>query len=164
MNNTVAEVTSHPGRECRMTGAMMALLNAARSVQEQLESVLSAIGLSPAKFQALDALVRVGQPIALSELAGHLKCVRSNITQLADRLETDGLIERVDHPSDRRTIRAVVTPLGVERHAAGVQAVEGLDERIASGISAADSEVFLRVLAGVVDSGGPRSSLQQERE
>lgn len=143
-----------------MSGAMMSLLNAARSVQEQLEAALSAIGLSPAKFQALDALVRAGQPIALSELAGHLKCVRSNITQLADRLETDGLIERVDHPSDRRTIRAVVTPLGVERHAAGVQAVDGLDERIASGIPAADSEVFLRVLAGVVDSGSARPSLR----
>ena len=88
-------------------GAMIGLLRAAGVVQERLEAGLDAIGLSPAKYQALDALVRAGKPLALSELAGCLKCVRSNITQLADRLETDGLVKRVDDPDDRRAIRAV---------------------------------------------------------
>ena len=128
-------------------GSMVAFMEAARSVQEKFERALETVGLSPAKYQALDALVRAGQPLALSELAGCLNCVRSNITQLADRLETDGLMKRVDDPSDRRAIRAVVTPLGVEKHAAGVQVIKALQEDIAARISQPDRESFLRVLA-----------------
>ena len=53
MNNTVAEAPACSDQECRMTGAMMALLSAARCVQEQLDAELSGIGLSPAKFARL---------------------------------------------------------------------------------------------------------------
>ena len=131
-------------------GSMLAFMEAARSVQEKFERALDTVGLSPAKYQALDALVRAGQPLALSELAGCLNCVRSNITQLADRLEADGLMKRVDDPSDRRAIRAVVTPLGVERHAAGVQVITALQDSIAARISLPDREAFLRVLSALL--------------
>jgi DNA-binding MarR family transcriptional regulator len=130
-------------------GSLIALLEAARCVQERLESALDAVGLSPAKFQALDALVRAGKPLALSELAGCLKCVRSNVTQLADRLETDGLVKRVDDPSDRRAIHAIVTPLGEERHAAGAAAISDLQRDLARRIPASEREAFLRVLAAL---------------
>lgn len=130
-------------------GSMLALLEAARSVQSKIEAALEAVGLSPAKYQALDALVRANQPLALSELAGCLNCVRSNITQLADRLETDGLMKRVDDPADRRAIRAVVTPLGVERHAAGARVIRELQEAIAAEVGESDRATFLRVLSAL---------------
>ena len=130
-------------------GAMIGLLQAARSVQERLEAALDTIGLSPPKYQALDALVRAGEPLALSELAGCLKCVRSNITQLADRLESDGLVKRVDDPTDRRAIRAVVTPLGVERHADGARVILEMQTAFAARVSAADRTAFLRVLSSL---------------
>ena len=130
-------------------GAMIGLLQAARSVQERLEAALDTIGLSPPKYQALDALVRAGEPLALSELAGCLKCVRSNITQLADRLESDGLVKRVDDPTDRRAIRAVVTPLGVERHADGARVILEMQTAFSARVSAADRTAFLRVLSSL---------------
>ena len=130
-------------------GAMIGLLQAARSVQERLEAALDTIGLSPPKYQALDALVRAGEPLALSELAGCLKCVRSNITQLADRLESDGLVKRVDDPTDRRAIRAVVTPLGVERHADGARVILEMQTAFAARVSEADRTAFLRVLSSL---------------
>jgi DNA-binding MarR family transcriptional regulator len=130
-------------------GAMIALLQAARSVQERLEAALESVGLSPAKYHALDALVRAGQPLALSELAGCLHCVRSNITQLADRLESDGLMVRVDDTSDRRAIRAVVTPLGVERHAAGAKVIRELQATLSACVTPSDRQVFLRVLSAL---------------
>ena len=128
-------------------GSMLALLHAARSIQEQLEATLDSVGLSPAKYQALDALVRAGQPLALSELAGCLNCVRSNITQLADRLEADGLVKRVDDASDRRAIRAVVTPLGVVRHAAGAHVINALQATLSAKVAPSDRDAFLRVLS-----------------
>lgn len=128
---------------------MFALLEAARNVQSKVEAALDSVGLSPAKYQALDALVKAGQPLALSELAGCLNCVRSNVTQLADRLESDGLMERVDDPTDRRAIRALITPLGAERHAAGAKVIRVLKEEFATSMSVADGEAFLRVLTAL---------------
>lgn len=128
---------------------MFALLEAARNVQGQFEAALDSIGLSPAKYQALDALVKAGQPLALSELAGCLNCVRSNVTQLADRLETDGLMQRVDDPTDRRAIRAVITPLGMEKHAAGAKVIRALQEKFAGKVSQSDGVAFMRVLSAL---------------
>ena len=131
-------------------GLMLAVLNAARHIQEQLEAVLESVSLTPAKFQALDALVRAGSPMALSELAGSLRCVRSNITQLADRLEVDGLLKRVDDASDRRAIRAVVTPLGIDRHSAGSAAIAEFQRELASGITSADRLRVVEILSGII--------------
>ncbi len=130
-------------------GGMHSLLEAARNVQAALEAALDGVGLSPAKYQALDALVKAGKPLALSELAECLKCVRSNITQLADRLESDGLMKRVNDPDDRRAIRAVVTPHGAERHAAGAREIRKLKEGFAARVSPADRQAFWRVLAAL---------------
>jgi DNA-binding MarR family transcriptional regulator len=48
-----------------------------------------------------------------------MACVRSNITQLVDRLEADGLVKREADPADRRSIRAIITDAGKERQHAG---------------------------------------------
>jgi DNA-binding MarR family transcriptional regulator len=48
------------------------------------------VELSPPKYSALNQLVLAGRPLMLGELAARLTCVRSNITQLVDRLEADG--------------------------------------------------------------------------
>ncbi|MHB1225886.1 MAG: MarR family winged helix-turn-helix transcriptional regulator [Gemmatimonadaceae bacterium] len=128
---------------------MLVLLEAAQSIQGRLEGVLDEVGLSSAKYQALDALVAAQEPLTLSELAGRLKCVRSNITQLVDRLEADGLVKRVNDPSDRRAVRAVVTELGAERRAAGAEAIGKLQAELASRVAPADRALFHRVLSAL---------------
>jgi DNA-binding MarR family transcriptional regulator len=136
-----------PQREFEEKGSpMVLLLEAAQGVQDRMASALAEVGLTPAKYQAIDALARAGEPLTLSEFAGRLQCVRSNITQLVDRLEADGLVERVDDPSDRRAIRAVVTPLGVERRAAGTEVMNRLRDEFAARIAPADRALLQRVL------------------
>ena len=129
--------------------SMLALLRAARNIQDKLEVTLDLVGLSPAKYQALEALTAAGGSLPLSELAGKLRCVRSNITQLADRLEADGFVRRVDDPNDRRAILAVVTPLGVDRQKAGEAAVEALQESLAARVAPEDFQPFMRVLSAL---------------
>ncbi|HEX5580678.1 MAG TPA: MarR family transcriptional regulator [Gemmatimonadaceae bacterium] len=126
---------------------VFALLDAARNIQGRLDSALDAVGLSAAKYSALDQLVRSRDPLTLSELAERLGCVRSNVTQLVDRLEADGLVERVSDPGDRRAIRAMVTPLGAERQAAGANAIRGVRTELASRLAPEERELFLRVLS-----------------
>ena len=48
----------------------------------------------------------------LGQLAERLSCVKSNITQLVDRLEADGLVARQPDPGDRRSKLAGLTAAG----------------------------------------------------
>jgi len=52
------------------------------------------VGLSLAKLAALHQLTAAGESIQLGQLAERLACVKSNVTQLVDRLEADGLVNR----------------------------------------------------------------------
>ena len=57
-----------------------------------------------AKLMALSAIADAGGAVPLGQLADRLSCVKSNITQLIDRLEADGLVARqADAGGDRRT-------------------------------------------------------------
>src|SRR5215813_3434612 len=132
--------------DCRV---MFSLMQAGQAVERRLEEALEEAGLSPAKFGVLTHLVRAGKPLSLGECAERMTCVRSNITQLVDRLEADGLVRRVDDPTDRRGVRAVVTPLGVERQAAGAKLVGEVQEQFARKIAGVDRQAFAQVLAAI---------------
>jgi DNA-binding MarR family transcriptional regulator len=90
------------------------MLHAIHTVEEEVESKLNDMGLSSAKLAALQALLEAGDSMPLSQLADRLSCVKSNITQLVDRLETDGLVERKLDAKDRRAKLAALTPAGRE--------------------------------------------------
>jgi DNA-binding MarR family transcriptional regulator len=82
-------------------------------------------------------------------MAEKLTCVRSNVTQLVDRLEGEGLVKRIDDPADRRAVRAQVTRLGRERHAVGAKVVNAVLKAIALELSAIDPKVLKRALDAV---------------
>jgi len=91
---------------------LFAILHAAHAAEAEVEAQLNAVGLSLAKLVALRALADAGEPVPLGQLAERLSCVKSNITQLVDRLEADGLVSRKAAPNDRRTRLATLTPAG----------------------------------------------------
>jgi DNA-binding MarR family transcriptional regulator len=128
---------------------MFSLLHAARVLEDRLETVLASVELSSPKLSVLTQLVRSGQPMTLSELAAGLACVRSNMTQLVDRLESDGLVRRIADGSDRRIVRAELTALGRERQAAGAQQMEKIQTEFAETLSPADRAVLARTLGAV---------------
>ena len=101
---------------------MYALLGAAHRLEDRIEQRLSPVGLSASKLSVLTQLVQADDPLPLSELAARLSCVRSNMTQLVDRLEADGLVRRLDDPADRRSVLAAVTPLGAAERTALLKA------------------------------------------
>jgi DNA-binding MarR family transcriptional regulator len=111
---------------------LSSLMRAADVWEGRIEAALDAVNLSPAKFLVLQQLAEANQPLPLSELAERCTCVRSNITQLVDRLESEGLVRRVDDPSDRRVIRARLTALGSERYAAGAKIVGDVESQLAA--------------------------------
>jgi DNA-binding MarR family transcriptional regulator len=125
------------------------LIHAAHTIESRLEEALATVNLSGSKFAALSVLVSQDQPLSLSELAEKLTCVRSNVTQLVDRLEADGLAKRIDDTSDRRGVKAEVTKLGRERHAAGVRVVNKVHEEVNKRLSAVDPTALQRALDAI---------------
>lgn len=101
--------------------ALFALLHAASAAESEVDGQLAAVGLSLPKLAALHHLVEAGEPLPLGQLADRLRCVRSNVTQLIDRLEADGLVARAPDPNDGRARLAVVTLLGRERYVEGAR-------------------------------------------
>ena len=126
-----------------------ALVQAAHRVESRLEEALAGVGLSIAKFETLSVLVSQDRPISLSELAAKLVCVKSNVTQLVDRLETEGLVKRANDPADRRAVRAEVTALGRKRQAAGTPVVNAVLQDVANKLSAVDSQKLKRALDAI---------------
>ena len=126
-----------------------AIIHAGHSIEDRLEAALATVSLSPPKFAALSVLMAANQPLSLSELAAKLTCVRSNVTQLVDRLEADGLVKRTDDPSDRRGVRAEATALGRERQAAGLVVVNQIHDDVAKRLSDVDQSALKRALDSI---------------
>jgi DNA-binding MarR family transcriptional regulator len=104
------------------------LLGAAQRLESRVEAALAGSGLSLTKLAILHHLVQTGQPLPLGRLADRISCVKSNITQLVDRLESDGLVHRVSDSADRRSIRAEITDEGRRRCEAGARILEDQEE------------------------------------
>jgi DNA-binding MarR family transcriptional regulator len=112
------------------------MLHTAEAVRDEVETKLSAIGLSGAKFAALKALSDAGEVLPLSQLAGRLSCVKSNVTQLVDRLETEGLVARKADPQDRRTRLAELTAAGRTAVAKGSRVMQSAEQSVLGRLTA----------------------------
>jgi DNA-binding MarR family transcriptional regulator len=118
---------------------VFSLLSAADAVEARLEAALSPTGLSLAKLAVLHFLADAKKPLPLSDLAARQHCVRSNITQLMDRLEKDGLVRRRADPDDRRSVLAELTPAGAHAHAKGVRALSEAQRVIVGALKAGEA-------------------------
>ena len=125
------------------------LLGAAQAVEDRIESSLSPLGLSLAKLNVLGILVGSNSPLTLGDLAEKLACVRSNVTQLVDRLESDGLVRREADPADRRSIRAVITDAGRDRERAGSMALARVQDDVSQVLAGFDSAHIERALSAL---------------
>jgi DNA-binding MarR family transcriptional regulator len=103
----------------RAAAGLFSLLHAAGAAESHVEGRLAVVGLSLPKLAVLHHLVLAGEALPLGELAGRLACVKSNVTQLIDRLEADGLVRRAPDPNDRRSRLAVLTASGLKAHDEG---------------------------------------------
>jgi DNA-binding MarR family transcriptional regulator len=152
MNYTIAETPAGCAqRSGPDEGALIAVLSAADSLRGRLEDALAAVGLSISKFDAMEQLIQAEQPLTLGALAGKLHCVRSNVTQLVDRLEADGLVQRGSCSEDRRAIRARLTPLGLERHAAGLEVIRSVQNDLAQRLDADGRTRLIELLSALQD-------------
>jgi DNA-binding MarR family transcriptional regulator len=146
MHSSVMNEVTTQAPDVVETSLVLRVLGVAREIQTRLEAGLDHIGLSPGKACLLNTLAKAGEPLPLSELADRNRCVRSNVTQLIDRLEEDGLVRRVDDPEDRRVCRASLTTQGRTAYVEATRVIGVQDREIERTLGNADTEVFRRTL------------------
>jgi len=123
------------------------LLGAAHAIEVRLEAALEPVGLSLAKFGVLRTLAAAREPVSLSDLAKQLACVRSNITQIVDRLEKEGHVRRRADPADRRGVRAELTAAGKRAAREGAELLAREQRTIVTAVAARDADNLKSLLA-----------------
>jgi len=104
-------------------------LDAADRLRTRISAALRTVGLTWPQFEVLDQLRHTpDRALPLRALAQCQGCAASNITQLVDRLEREGLVKRVDDPDDRRSVRAELTASGMEAAINGEAQIEAVRE------------------------------------
>ena len=126
---------------------MFTLLGAASSIHDFIESRLSTVGLSIPRLAALQRLVDAGGSLPLGQLADRLACVKSNVTQLVDRLEADGLVTRSSDPEDKRSRLAIITDTGRQLHQDGARIQRQVEEELFATLSVDDSVRLSEIIA-----------------
>src|SRR5260370_27397938 len=110
MNKRRRKVAARPAAPPGSDPVVLSVLGTAHALEARLEAALGRVGLSLAKLGLLQHLAAAGGPLALRELAERQCCVRSNITQLVDRLEEDRLAPRRSDPDARLSVQTALTP------------------------------------------------------
>ena len=128
---------------------LTALLHTAQAAQAEIEAKLADAGLSLPKLLALQVLADGGESMPLSQLADRLSCVRSNVTQLVDRLEADGFVERQFDPNDRRSRLAVLTTAGRQSCREGSRIKAEAEADLLAALSAEEAEQLGQLLGKV---------------
>src|SRR3954468_5024642 len=118
---------------------LFAVLHAAGTLESRVEEQLAEVGLSLPKLAALHQLSQAGDPLPLGQLAERLACVKSNVTQLVDRLEADGFVTRAPDPNDRRSRLAVITEQGRKAYVEGARVQRAAEEQLFNALSADDA-------------------------
>lgn len=132
---------------------LYAMLHAAHAVEDEVETKLNAMGLSAAKLAALQALDEAGQSLPLTQLAARLSCVKSNITQLVDRLEADGFVVRRPDPGDRRTRLAALTSAGRKAMKDGTRVMEAAERDVLDRLTHEEARQLSALLGKMGHSG-----------
>lgn len=114
--------TGHP-QELRL---WLRLLTLTQLIERDLRTHLrEQFDTTLARFDLMAQLERVPEGLRMSELSRRMMVTGGNVTGLTDQLAADGLVERVDVPSDRRAFLVRLTPQGRRRFRDMAQTHEG---------------------------------------
>jgi DNA-binding MarR family transcriptional regulator len=105
------------------------------------------VDLSRARLSLLRAIYfGEGHRLTLNELGRKMKVSRTNITNLIDGLERDGLVQRAINPIDRRLVDAQLTVKGIDVAEQALPRVAGLMESFSASFTAEERRLFADLL------------------
>ncbi|HLT96367.1 MAG TPA: MarR family transcriptional regulator [Acidimicrobiia bacterium] len=153
VSETVAGWTRlRPEQDLSSLGIVQRLIWTGRLAEELLERTAMAGGLRRRGDYEVLALLRRSEPFLPTplEVAQQLRTSQSGMTGKLDRLEEQGLIERVPDADDRRAIRLGVTEAGRELIDAAFTMSLNVYESMLEELSAREAKTFETLLEKVL--------------
>ena len=139
-----------------------ALLRVHAAVVPELDRTLhGATGLSLAWYDVLlELAVEPDGRLRMSDLGERVTLSRTRVSRIVDELVSAGYARRTDHPGDRRSSLAVITPAG---RAAFMRAapvyLSAIEEQFAAGLTATQLDELAGLLNGVLARRSVSASL-----
>ncbi len=161
MGETLQRRISQSTFESPVQEALLNLLVASDHVRQRVAGMCDRHGITPAQYNVL-RILRGVHP------GGHARCEigkrllehAPDVTRLVDRLEANGLVERVRSEEDRRLSITRITRAGLSLLAAMQPETEELNRYFAERVSRRDCRELSRICEGIYgeDSIPPVSS------
>ena len=124
------------------------LLTCSQLIERHVRSRLrSRFGITLPRFDLLSQLERHPHGLKMNELSRLLMVTGGNVTGVVDQLVKEGLVERLDEPTDRRAWRVKLTRAGDKAFAEMARAHEEWVVELLSGVSRRDSDALMQLLA-----------------
>lgn len=108
--------------------AVTSVMRVQQILQSAVDTALRPHGLTFARYEALVLLYfskRGSLPMRV--MGQRLQLHPTSVTNIVDRLEADGLVKRIAHPTDRRTTLVEITETGRTRRASATEAVTAVE-------------------------------------
>lgn len=139
----------YPERDFARVSPLVRLSRLAERIPEFQKEVLKPHGLTPSDYSILGALRRAGRPRQLmpSDLYSALGCTPGGLTKMIDRLERQGLVERVADREDGRRAKIRLTRRGETLGGKAFDDYNDAGERLLGRLSESDLESVDAALA-----------------
>ena len=134
--------------------AVTSIMRVQQILQSAVDTALRPHGLTFARYEALVLLTFSSRgSLPMRVMGERLQLHPTSVTNIVDRLEADGMVERIPHPTDRRTTLAQITEAGRERRKTATEAVTEIDFGL-RGLTARQTEHLTDLLAKVRKATG----------
>jgi len=126
--------------------AVTSVMRAEQIFMSRVEEILKPFELTFARYEALVLLMfsRTGA-LPLNKIGQRLQVHPASVTNTIDRLESQGLVVRLPHPTDRRATLAEITDAGRDLAAQATEAVNA-KAFASTGLTGDDEQALVRIL------------------
>jgi DNA-binding MarR family transcriptional regulator len=145
---SMATTTARRLADPQIMGLLYRVVDRAR---ENFSEVAAEFDLTPPQARAL---LYLGEVAPMRALAGHLSCDASNITGIADRLESRSLVKRGEDQQDRRVKLLLLTSEGADVRSRLERRLMETSPFMA-GLSAAERATLKELLSKIAGSSRP---------
>jgi DNA-binding MarR family transcriptional regulator len=129
----------------------------ARIFAQALAREIKPLGLAPGQFMVLLELWRE-DGLTQRDLVGRLDVEQATLANTLSRMERDGLVRRVPHPTDGRAQVIRLTERARRLEGPATRAADGINRRMLADLMAEDRRRFVETMREVIAAAGRNAS------
>ena len=126
------------------------VLGAQREGNRALSELLRPLGLTPSQAEVIAVLRDAPAPLTVREIGERLVCETGSPSRLVGSVVAAGLVERAEHPSDRRAVKLSLTEAGKAAAREVTKAERALYDWLSGALGDRDVDAVVRSLRTLV--------------